>query len=282
MAGESAREVARRAREKAARLEARAELFERGAAGEAATAAVLVGLPPSWTAIHDVKWPGRRLANVDHVVLGPGGVFVIDSKNWSGNVALRNGRLVQNGRSREKSVAHAADAALAIAELIGPHATHVFPVLCFVDQGRSLAGWSRDVMICSSTNLNEMLLSRPAVLTPADSTDAWFRLDAQLRAAVAAKHDPAVSRDRVAGRASPRPGSAAMVPPRKRAGGRKGSGRGKTSFVKFLVGVAMLIALTQVGPELIRPLGSLLTDFMTAGLDSSACAESATARGQDC
>ena len=123
MAGESAREVARRAREKAERLNKRADMFEQGAEGEAATAEVLATLPPGWTSLHDVRWPGRRLANVDHVLIGPGGVFVIDSKNWTGRITVEGGHLRQNGYSREKAVAGAADAALAVAELISPYAS---------------------------------------------------------------------------------------------------------------------------------------------------------------
>jgi nuclease-like protein len=34
---------------------------------------------------HDLAVPGSP-ANVDHLVLGPTGVFVIDSKQWSGSV----------------------------------------------------------------------------------------------------------------------------------------------------------------------------------------------------
>ena len=86
MAGESARDVAARSRAKAERLMRHAEMYERGAEGEARTAAVLAAMPPEWVAIHDVRWPGRRFANIDHIVLGPGGIFIVDSKNWSGQV----------------------------------------------------------------------------------------------------------------------------------------------------------------------------------------------------
>ena len=165
MAGESAREVARRAREKAERLNKRAEQFEQGADGEAATAEVLTTLPPGWLSLHDVRWPGRRLANVDHVLIGPGGVFVIDSKNWTGRITLDGGHLRQNGYSREKAVAGAADAALAVSELISPYAAWVHPVLCFVGQDH-LSGWCREVMVCSTANLVGMLTSRPGVLDP--------------------------------------------------------------------------------------------------------------------
>ena len=104
-AGESAREVARKRREKAERLAQVADAWDRGAAGEEATARALASLPPEWTVLHDVRWPGRRKANIDHVVIGPGGVFVIDSKYWSGTVSVAGDVLRQNGRSREKVVA---------------------------------------------------------------------------------------------------------------------------------------------------------------------------------
>jgi hypothetical protein len=104
-----------------------AEMYERGAEGEARTAGVLASLPPEWTTLHDVRWPGRRLANIDHVVIGPGGIFVIDSKNWSGRVEVTRDVLRQNGRSREQAVAGCADSALAVSEILGPFASSAQP-----------------------------------------------------------------------------------------------------------------------------------------------------------
>ena len=90
MAGESARESARRQREKAARLQRSAELWERGADGERATAAALDALPKdTWTVFHDVRWPGRKFANIDHVAVGPSGIFVIDAKRYKGRPRLQ-------------------------------------------------------------------------------------------------------------------------------------------------------------------------------------------------
>ena len=61
MAGESAREFARRQREKAARHARVAEMYERGADGEAVTAAQLDRLrSEGWLVFHDVRWPGVR------------------------------------------------------------------------------------------------------------------------------------------------------------------------------------------------------------------------------
>jgi Nuclease-related domain len=58
----------------------------RGAAGEAATAALLDRLSARrWAVWHDLAIPGSR-ANVDHLVIGPTGVWVIDSKTTRARV----------------------------------------------------------------------------------------------------------------------------------------------------------------------------------------------------
>lgn len=255
MAGESAREVARRAREKADRLNRRAEMFERGADGETATAGVLAELPPGWTAFHDVRWPGRRLANVDHVLVGPAGIFVIDSKNWSGSITTAGGHLRQNGYSREKAVAGAADAALAVAELVSPYGAWVRPAICFVGKD-GLLGWCREVMICTTSNVMEMVTTCPVVFSPDHIRDAAMRLDLALRSATAPPHP----------QSRPRPSvNPVHRPVRSRQRGRS-SGRGRKkgpSLTRFVVGVAMLIVFVSVGPQLALAVGGLVADLLS-------------------
>lgn len=181
-AGESAEAEARRVREKIETLQRYLYAQERGAEGERLTAEALLGLGHDWVVLHDVRWPGRLRANIDHVVVGPTGIYVIDSKNWSGDVRVSNGVLRQNGYSREKNVAGAADGALAIAELAGAAAGLVQPVLCFVAQP-AMHGFVREVALCSPDNIIAMLSSRPAVLNPAQVLELATRLDAQLQAA---------------------------------------------------------------------------------------------------
>lgn len=262
MAGESAREVARRAREKAARLNKRAELFEKGADGEDATAEVLGSLPPGWISLHDVRWPGRRLANVDHVLIGPGGVFVIDSKNWTGRITLDGGHLRQNGYSREKNVAGAADAALAVSELISPYAAWVHPVLCFVRQDY-LSGWCREVMVCSTANLVGMLTSRPVVFTPEHVSYLHGQLDAGLRRTAPRAAVPA-GRFTVQDRMSMR-----STASRRRRSRSKGP-----SLARFLVGIAMLVTLVSVGPQLAAGVGGALAEQFTKNLGTPSCSAS--------
>ena len=187
VAGESARDVAAKRREKAQRLNKVADAYERGAAGEERTAHALAMLPASgWFVLHDVRWPGKRFANIDHVVVGPGGVFVIDSKAWSGRVEVRDGVLRQNGYKRESTVSAAAEAAMAVAgQVPGLNPYAVKPVLCFVGE-HHLEGWARDVMLCTPQNLVAMLLSRPTVMDAATVRLTLMHLQTSMAAAISA------------------------------------------------------------------------------------------------
>jgi len=237
MAGESARDAARRQREKAERLQRSAELWERGADGEQATAEALSALPRErWTVFHDVRWPGRRYANIDHVAVGPGGVFVIDSKNWTGSIAVRDHVLRQNGRSRETTVAAAADAAIAVAAItasVPPQ--QVQSVLCFV-RDEPVTGWARDVVVCTTGNIAQMLLTRPAVLDDAQVRQAALELDVSLREATAPA-SPSLPRPVAISRAAP-------ARPRRPAAGRR---RGRSPLPPLLV-AAVLFAIVYITP----------------------------------
>jgi len=166
MAGESAREVARARRAKAERLERMADAFERGAQGEEVTAEALAKLPDGWTVLHDIAWPGRPYANIDHVVVGPGGVFVIDSKNWSGDITIRDGVPRQNGRVRAAGVDGVLQAARELRILARPiNESSVYGVLCFV-RDEPLAGKQGKALVCTQHNLVELLTTRRVVLEP--------------------------------------------------------------------------------------------------------------------
>ena len=63
-----------------------ARTWQRGAQGERHTARLLDRLTrDGYVVFHDLAVPGSD-ANVDHVLIGATGVFVIDSKQWTGNV----------------------------------------------------------------------------------------------------------------------------------------------------------------------------------------------------
>jgi Nuclease-related domain len=77
-----------------------ARTWQRGAAGERHTARRLDRLTrDGFVVFHDLVVPGSP-ANVDHLVIGPTGLFVIDSKQWSGSVHQGGDGLVWHNHYR--------------------------------------------------------------------------------------------------------------------------------------------------------------------------------------
>lgn len=185
MAGESAREFARRQREKAERHARVAARYEAGADGEAATALALDALrAEDWFALHDLAWPGRPRANIDHVVVGPGGVFVIDTKNWSGPIAVREGVLWHKGRRRQQVTDGPKAAATAVSQLLG--GIPVTAALCFTGE-EAVSGWLDGVAVCSPSNLQDFLRSRPLTLHAQGVARVHNQMQAVLPPATAAR-----------------------------------------------------------------------------------------------
>ena len=66
--------------------------WQRGADGEWATAQLLAGLPRRFVVLHDRRLPGGR-GNLDHIVIGPSGVWVVDSKARQARLRVRRGQV---------------------------------------------------------------------------------------------------------------------------------------------------------------------------------------------
>ncbi len=74
--------------------------FRKGAVGEAVVGFILNNFPDDFRVIHDLATP---FGNIDHVVVGPSGAYIIDTKNWKGVVSADgNGELLLNGKSPQK------------------------------------------------------------------------------------------------------------------------------------------------------------------------------------
>jgi Nuclease-related domain len=98
--------------------------WRRGAAGERRTACLLARLERrGWAVLHDLAIPGSP-ANIDHLVIGPGGVLVVDSRQYRGRLQLDRDGMVWHGRHLLVSVlrkvlwaADQADEVLGIADI---------------------------------------------------------------------------------------------------------------------------------------------------------------------
>jgi len=88
----------------------------RGAAGELETAKMLALLPAGFTVVNDLAF---SCFNVDHVVVGPTGVWAVETKSHSGLVEEGADRVWLNGRAMYRDPRRQArGGAAAIAELI--------------------------------------------------------------------------------------------------------------------------------------------------------------------
>ena len=116
----------------------------KGAEGERKVAARLAK-PEAAGAIvvlHDRRVPGSK-GNIDHLVVGPAGVYVIDTKRYaSKKIEKRAGRLFIGGRDKSNLVAAMARQVDTVRRVLDrlDEALEVFPTLCFVDGDWGLFG----------------------------------------------------------------------------------------------------------------------------------------------
>jgi len=75
-------------------LEAAAGQYYGGAVGERDVGRVLSRLPFGFHVFNGIRFPS---GDVDHVVVGPTGVFSIETKNYSGTIGVREDHLIRNG-----------------------------------------------------------------------------------------------------------------------------------------------------------------------------------------
>jgi hypothetical protein len=81
-------------------IERERHAWRKGAIGEAAVEESLSHLPDDFVVVNDVS---KRLGNIDHVVIGPTGIYVLDTKNWSGTIAADGeGEVLLNGKALPK------------------------------------------------------------------------------------------------------------------------------------------------------------------------------------
>jgi len=72
-----------------------AERFFKGARGEERVAGILKSLPDAYHVFNDFLAGGKH---VDHVVVGPAGVFAVETKYWKGSVTVEDGHVLLDGQ----------------------------------------------------------------------------------------------------------------------------------------------------------------------------------------
>jgi hypothetical protein len=155
--------------------------WRHGAAGERRTARLLCPLERhGWAVLHDLAVPGSR-ANLDHLVIGPGGVFAIDSKQYRGRLQLDPVGKLWHGR-------YPLGPTLAAASWEADQAARVLPdpgmaVVPIVAVHGAQVPWGKvvtdGVPVVSAQRLPSMLGRLPVVLGP--ERVAWLADQARVR-----------------------------------------------------------------------------------------------------
>lgn len=152
----SARAAARN-RSKAERAERVAEAWERGANGEVKVNTLLGQLAgDGYHVLADRRFPDSN-GNLDHIAIGPAGVFVVDAKAWKGEITISGNVLRQNGRSRARHLEGVREQAAELGDLLSDNGVeprpHVRPVMCFVDSGLEAQQYADRVHLVPSGDL---------------------------------------------------------------------------------------------------------------------------------
>jgi hypothetical protein len=155
-----------------------ARSWQRGAHGERGTARLLDRLTrEGYVVFHDLAVPGSP-ANVDHLVIGRTGLFVIDSKQWTGSVHQSGDGLVwHNHYPLDRTLAMVRWEATAVGRLLG---TRVATLLCVHGAHIQGGGLHAQGVAIVPAHLLRNALGYDRVLSDADlellATTAWTRL----------------------------------------------------------------------------------------------------------
>lgn len=140
-----------------------------GALGELTVAERLSGLHPEWTVLHSIP-VGTRGSDIDHLVIGPGGVFTINTKFHEGaRVWLASRRLLVNGQKTDH-LRNTRFEASRVAKLLttaanAPIAASGIVALVGVKQ-LTVKSRPDDMAVLRDTELVRWLHKRPEVIAP--------------------------------------------------------------------------------------------------------------------
>jgi hypothetical protein len=151
------------------------ERWRRGAQGERATAKALRRLARGgWTLINDID-TGR--GNLDHVLIGPAGVFLLESKSLSGVLRVKRGVLFvrwredpDHGYDDRRITKVVAARARGLERQLGAHGfrTSVQPVVVLWGSFAQRSIQSKGVAWVRGKEIASVLAARPATLAPED------------------------------------------------------------------------------------------------------------------
>jgi hypothetical protein len=152
--GESAHRMAESAHQSSllnrlGRISADERAWWRGARGEELVAKRLARIDDTWSVFHDIQIDARG-RNVDHLVIGPGGVFCLNAKNLTGRVWVGGNTFLVNGSRTNYVEAARREAAIVstrIRRASGKRELIVRPVIVVIADQLTVRSEPRDVSV---------------------------------------------------------------------------------------------------------------------------------------
>ncbi len=135
--------------------------FLKGAKGEEWVAHELAFLSVDYTVFNGLRLGGGK-ENFDHIIVGPAGIFVVETKNWRGSVEFHDGKLYAGGKEPSrpplKQVKAATAELVAFIDDAGCGDVPMHSVLCFLGTELPEAIMNvNGVVVCKGENLVEVL-----------------------------------------------------------------------------------------------------------------------------
>lgn len=135
--------------------------YLKGAKGEEWVAHELAFLSAEYTVFNGLRLGGGK-QNFDHIIVGPAGIFVVETKNWKGSVEFRDGKLFAGGKEPSRppirQVKDAAAELVAHLDEVGCGDLPIHSVLCFLgtelpEEVMNVNG----VVVCAGARLADVL-----------------------------------------------------------------------------------------------------------------------------
>ena len=152
-----------------------------GAQGEIEVGRILGRLPPEWRVFHALPI-GKAGADIDHLVLGPGGIFTINTKHHRGKkIWIAERSFLVNGQKQpylRNSIFEATRVTKILRERI-PQLPAAQAVIALVSPGQiTIKKKPGTVNVLDANHLRRWLLKRPIVLAETDLVELAAIVDA--------------------------------------------------------------------------------------------------------
>ena len=156
-------------------------------------------LAPGARVLTDRRVPGESEANIDHVVIAASGVWIVDSKKWSGEIRYRSPSfpstdpkryLTVGGVDRTSSIAKIYRLVIPVATIIDDRSVHVRPAMAFIEPAwgvregmhfrRGKGPYNHEGVLLAGGHGIIAAINEPGPLHGDRVDELWHQLDAEM------------------------------------------------------------------------------------------------------